>query len=56
VKTLLSRYEEKLNNPPLGKKYQECYNAETGKPSEEYLGLYSRIKTELEDLGLKFKY
>ena len=56
VRTLLSRYEEKLNNPPLGKKYQECYNVETGKPSEEYLRLYSRIKTELEDLGLEFKY
>jgi len=56
VRTLLSRYEEKLNNPPLGKKYQECYNVETGKPSEEYLRLYSKIKTELEDLGLEFKY
>jgi len=56
VKTLLSKYEDKIKAPPLGKKYQECYNVETGKPSEEYLRLYSKIKRELEDLGLEFKY
>jgi len=52
----LSKYEDKIKAPPLGKKYQECYNVETGKPSEEYLRLYSKIKRELEDLGLEFKY
>ena len=56
VKTLLSKYEDKIKAPPLGKKYQECYNVETGKPSGEYLRLYSKIKRELEDLGLEFKY
>ena len=56
VTTLLSKYEGNLNEPPLGKKYQECYNVETGKPSEDYLRLYSKTKKELEDLGLQFKY
>jgi hypothetical protein len=56
VRTLLSKYEVKLSDPPLGMKYKECYDVETVKPSEEYLRLYSRIKKELEDLGLQFKY
>lgn len=56
VKELLSRYEEKIKDPPMGRKYQECYDVKTGKPCEEYRQLYSEIKRELEDLGLEFKY
>jgi len=56
VNRLLSKYEEKIKNPPVGLAYQECYDAKTGRPSEGYLQLYSRIKKELEDLGLEFKY
>lgn len=56
VNTLLSKYEEKIKNPPVGMKYQECCNLKTGKPSEDYIRLYSRVKRELEDLGLQFKY
>jgi len=56
VKTLLSRYEERLKDPPTGLTYQECWDARTGKPREDYLRLYSRTKTKLEDLGLEFRY
>jgi hypothetical protein len=56
VRTLLSKYEEKLKNPPLGKTYRECYDLKTAKPCEEYLRLYCNVKKELEDLGLEFKY
>jgi methylamine--corrinoid protein Co-methyltransferase len=56
VKTLLSKYEDKMRDPPIGKKYQECCNVGTGRPSEEYLALYTKVKEELEDLGLEFKY
>jgi len=56
VKKLLSKYEDKLTAPPLGKKYRECYDMSTGMPCEEYVRLYSKAKKELEDLGLEFKY
>lgn len=56
VNRLLSKYEEKIKNPPVGMTYQECYDVRTGKVHEDYLRLYSRIKAELEDLGLEFKY
>lgn len=56
VKKLLSKYEDKLSAPPLGKKYQECYDMSTGKPCEEYVQIYLKAKKELEDLGLEFKY
>jgi hypothetical protein len=56
VNKLLSKYEAKIENPPIGLTYQECYDAKTGRPREDYLRLYSQAKQELEDLGLEFRY
>jgi len=55
VKILLSKYEEKIKDPPLGKRYLECYD-ETGRPCTEYRELHSKVKKELQDLGLEFSY
>jgi len=55
VKTLTSKYVNAIPNPPLGKKYQECFDMKTGKSSRECLNIYNRVKKELEDLGLQFK-
>lgn len=49
---LLPKYEEKLKNPPLGKKFQELCDIETGKVSREYIELVTRVKKELRDIGL----
>lgn len=53
VKQLLSKYEDKLGDPPVGKKFQECYNLETLEPCAEYVDLYHRVKAELSGYGLK---
>ena len=55
VKQLLPKYEDKLANPPLGKKFQEAYDWGSIEPCQEYVELYRRIKGELGDLGIKFK-
>lgn len=56
VKTLLPKYEDRIKarNPPIGKKFQECYDVKKITPSKEYLELYRKVKNELEDIGLKF--
>jgi methylamine--corrinoid protein Co-methyltransferase len=54
LKKLLKKYEEKLSDPPIGKRYQDCYNVDTGTPSPEYEELYQEVKGELEAWGLKF--
>ena len=53
---LLAKYEKQIetNTAPPGKRFQECYNLETLKPSREYLEIYDKVKTELEDMGLEF--
>jgi len=56
VKNLLARYVHKVPDPPMGLKYQECYDVRTGKPTRRCLEVYNRVKKKLEDLGLEFRY
>ena len=56
VNILLSKYEDNLDNPPAGKKYQDCYNIKTLEPSKEYTALYQKAKKGLAVYGLKFEY
>ncbi len=55
VKQLLQMYDQKLEKPPLGRKFQECYDVTTVKPSKEYVDVYTRVKNELEELGLNLE-
>ena len=49
---LLEKYEKEVENAPTGKRYQECYDLKTGKPSDDYLRLYEEAKAELASLGI----
>ena len=56
VVNLINKYEDKLHEPPIGQKYQECYNTVTGVPSMEFIELYREVRQELTDqFGLKFR-
>jgi methylamine--corrinoid protein Co-methyltransferase len=52
VRSLLDRYEDEIEQAPAGKRYQQCYDLGTGKPSEEYLRLYYEVKEELTGMGI----
>ena len=55
VNALLEKYEARLPDPPIGKKYQECYDVDSGEPSVEAVDLYREVRRELTDqFGLKF--
>ena len=51
VKKLLDKYEKNLANPPLGRKYEECWDTHRKAPQKEYLALYDRVKKEIEEMG-----
>jgi len=55
VRSLLSRYEEEIPNPPEGKKSQECIDIKTGAPVKQYLQLYNEIRKEVEDYGIQLR-
>jgi methylamine--corrinoid protein Co-methyltransferase len=54
VNQLLEKYEMQIDKAPAGKRYQECYDPNTGLPSDDYLRLYDEIKNELTILGIPF--
>lgn len=52
---LLEKYESQIETPSPASRYQECYDAVTGKPSEEYVRLYDEVKEELARIGIPFE-
>ncbi len=56
AKELLEKYEDKLDDAPAGKKYQDCYDIETGLPCQEYVDLYGQVKEELQVMGFGMKH
>ncbi|MFW6137894.1 MAG: monomethylamine:corrinoid methyltransferase [Spirochaetota bacterium] len=54
VNKLLEKYEKDIPGAPSGSRYQECYDAQTGKSSEEYLRLYHETKEELCKMGIPY--
>ena len=56
VKELLKKYENDVDKAPLGKTFRECYDVERKKPTQEYENLYKKIKKELHNIGIEYKY
>lgn len=52
AKEILPRYEGRIRDPDVGKPFQEAYDMKTMKPTEEWEGLYRRVKAEAIALGL----
>jgi methylamine--corrinoid protein Co-methyltransferase len=52
AKEILKRYESRMQDPPLGRKFQDCYDVKRVTPTKDYLDLHSRIRRELMDIGL----
>ncbi len=56
VKKLLAKYEDDIPNAPKGKTYEQCWDMKTKQPIPEYKQLYQKIKAELAELGVRFKF
>jgi methylamine--corrinoid protein Co-methyltransferase len=56
VKRIVSKYEKQIADAPLGRTFQECYDARKIAPSREYIELYKSVKAELGDMGVPFQY
>jgi methylamine--corrinoid protein Co-methyltransferase len=54
VKKILAEYEAGIPTAPEGKRFDECYNLETVRPTREYLDLYDRCKEKLRGIGLDY--
>ncbi len=54
VENIISRYEGMFNNPPAGKKFQECYDVGNLTPSDEYISIYDHTLEVLSQCGIDF--
>jgi len=60
AKEMLAKYENKITRDsdggPVGHTLDEIYDLNTLTPRKEFTEVYKKVKKELEDLGLEFKY
>jgi methylamine---corrinoid protein Co-methyltransferase len=55
LEALVSSYEKNYPKAPSGKRFQECYDVKTVKPTEEYVKVYDTAKATLRQFGLNMK-
>jgi methylamine--corrinoid protein Co-methyltransferase len=55
LEKLVSSYEKNYANAPTGKRFQDCYDVRTVKPTDEYLKIYDKAVQALRDFGLAIK-
>jgi hypothetical protein len=51
----LAKYESRLTAPPLGMRYQDCFDVATRRPGQQALEYYQQARQELADMGVPFK-
>ncbi len=56
LEKLVSSYEGNYNSAPAGKRFQDCYDVKTVKPTQEYLEVYDGAAKKLRDFGLDLKH
>jgi methylamine--corrinoid protein Co-methyltransferase len=54
TKKITKKYQALHKNPPLGKKFSECFDLATLEPTPEFASLYEETQEYLEGLGLRF--
>jgi methylamine--corrinoid protein Co-methyltransferase len=54
VKRILGEYESQIPEAPKGKRFDECYDLETVRPTQEYLDIYDKTKEKLTGFGLEY--
>jgi hypothetical protein len=55
VQKMLDQYEPRLEAPPLGLRYQECFDMESRQPRAETLEHYRTARAALREMGLEFR-
>ena len=58
VKQIVEKYRDRITKDggPWGYTFNEIYDLDTLEPRPKYVEIYSRVKSELVDMGIEFKY
>lgn len=52
LNNIVGHYEKEFSHPPVGKRFQDCYDLKTVTPSDEYLRVYDKALATLRKCGL----
>jgi methylamine--corrinoid protein Co-methyltransferase len=52
---LLEQYEDRLTDPPLGLRYQDCFDLASRQPGAEAVAAYGQARAGLIEMGLEFR-
>ena len=52
AKSIIPKYDDRLMNPLRGKKFTECFDLKTLKPTKEWHEICDKVKKEIIDLGI----
>ncbi len=52
LENVISLYERNFSRPPMGKRFQDCYDVTSVTPSKEYLKVYEKAIATLNGCGL----
>jgi methylamine--corrinoid protein Co-methyltransferase len=55
VLRLVEKYEGQLESPPLGRRYQDCYDLASRRPDAEAVAVYRSARDQLTAMGLEFR-
>ncbi len=55
IKNFQKEYVPFLGTNPIGKPFTEVYNLDTLKPTEEWKGMYDKVKSNLTSMGMVFE-
>lgn len=53
---LILCYEPLFPTAPVGKTFQECYDVQTVRPTEEYSNVYTKAVDRVRSIGLDMRY
>lgn len=58
VKQIVEKYRDRITKDggPWGHTFNEIYDLDTLEPRPKYVELYSKVKNELIDMGIDFKF
>ena len=52
IKKILPKYETTLKNPPVDKKFQDCYDVKKLVPTKAWMDMYQEVRRDLMDIGV----
>lgn len=56
IRRIFKKYEHTLDNPNLGKPFNEVYDVKTIEPTPEWQAMYDKVKADLTEMGIQFRF